>query len=69
VKEFADADQRLDGAGWPELNEFSLEVDLQTAVDRVRSAFGAWEHLGQAVAPTPTPRRWRGPRARSGGLR
>jgi hypothetical protein len=34
----------LDGAGWPGLVEFSLEVDPQAPACRVRSSWGEWEH-------------------------
>ncbi|MCY9786338.1 protein-L-isoaspartate(D-aspartate) O-methyltransferase [Nocardiopsis sp. EMB25] len=36
--------ESLDSAGWPGLDEFSLEVDPKTEVCRVRAPFGAWEH-------------------------
>ncbi|WP_435113235.1 methyltransferase domain-containing protein [Nocardiopsis synnemataformans] len=45
VEELAEVHALLEGAGWPELSEFSLETDTECGVYRVRTgALGPWEH-------------------------
>lgn len=45
VEELTQVHALLENAGWPELDEFSLEVDAERGVCRVRAgALGPWKH-------------------------